>query len=568
FKTLCFLNYALMIRQDYDITSSLRRGALQTGCALIDVYAGELTLQVNNEAVTFNLDQTLRYLANYNDMTANRINIIDMACEEYSQEGLGFSDVIVSGNPTPYYYPIVSTSNPTLTPFEDSDFLLEEVNAFLALEDDPNLPEVDHSYYDMKGDILLLEAFLNDDPSLPPPTQGMNSFGTCLSYLDKMIKWCEDTNHCLNWEKSHFMVKEGIVLGHKISKNGIEVDKAKVDIARPMTRLLEKDTPFFFSKERVEAFQTLKKKLTKAPILVAPDRELLFKLMCDASDFAIGAVLGKQKTKHFQSIHYASKTMIDAQAHYTTTKRELLAVVRPLKLLRLATMDPPGDIMAQTTLPKRCLTLNFIGPQSTVMPMTWSNLVTLVNVREEFHNEMKCLKSPSKFASFLTFGASISWDRSRLHEGTSIYSWLLITYRNGLKRKRSPPTTPELFAYENSLIYKEKTKRIHDSKIKDRAFNISDRVLLFNPRLKIFSSKLKTRWSGLFTITLVFPYGTVELSQTDGPISRKRISKKRTKIKAKTTKPSTEWKNVKKPKSKVNPDKVKATKSKKNNFRD
>ncbi|GKE02693.1 reverse transcriptase domain-containing protein [Tanacetum coccineum] len=152
-----------------------------------------------------------------------------------------------------------------------------------------------------------------------------NSFETCLSHLDKMLKWCEDTNRCLNWEKSHFMVKEGIALGHKISKNGIEVDKAKVDviaklphpttvkgirsflgharfywrfiqdfskIARQMTHLLEKDTPFFFSKECIEAFQTLKKKLTEAPILVTPDWDLPFELMCDASDFAIGAVLG------------------------------------------------------------------------------------------------------------------------------------------------------------------------------------------------------------------------------------------------------------------------------------
>ncbi|GKB50931.1 reverse transcriptase domain-containing protein [Tanacetum coccineum] len=131
-----------------------------------------------------------------------------------------------------------------------------------------------------------------------------NSLGTCLSHLDKMLKRCEDTNLCLNWENSYFMVKEGIVLGHKISKNGIDVDKDKVDviaklphpttvkgirsflghagfyrrfiqdfskIARPMTRLLEKNTSFFFSKECIEAFQTLKKKLTKAPILVAPD---------------------------------------------------------------------------------------------------------------------------------------------------------------------------------------------------------------------------------------------------------------------------------------------------------
>nr|GEW75115.1 putative reverse transcriptase domain-containing protein [Tanacetum cinerariifolium] len=152
----------------------LGRSFLKTERALIDVYAGELTLRVNNEAVTFNLDKTLRYSANYNVMTVNRIDVIDMACEEYSQEVLGFSDVIASGNPTPYYDPIISTSSPTLSPFEDSDFLLKEVDAFLALEDGLTSREVDHSYYNMEGDILLLKAFLNDDPSLPPPNQGMH----------------------------------------------------------------------------------------------------------------------------------------------------------------------------------------------------------------------------------------------------------------------------------------------------------------------------------------------------------------------------------------------------------
>ncbi|GJV24837.1 reverse transcriptase domain-containing protein, partial [Tanacetum coccineum] len=187
-----------------------------------------------------------------------------------------------------------------------------------------------------------------------------DSFSSCLSYFDKMLKRCEDTNLVLNWEKCHFMVKEGIVLGHNISKSRIEVDKAKVDviaklphptsvkgirsflghtgfyrrfiqdfskIARPMTHLLENDTPFIFSKECVESFNILEKKLTEAPILVTPDWDLPFEIMCDASDFAVGAVLRKRKTKHFQPIHYASKTMIDAQAHYTTMEKELLAVV-------------------------------------------------------------------------------------------------------------------------------------------------------------------------------------------------------------------------------------------------
>nr|GEW65024.1 reverse transcriptase domain-containing protein [Tanacetum cinerariifolium] len=129
----------------------LRRSFLKTGRALIDVFEGELTLRVGKEAITFNLDQTSRYSANYNYMMANRIDVIDMACEEYSQQVLGFSDVIASGNPTPYYDPIVSTTSLTLTPFENNDFLLVEVDAFLALEDDPTSPDVDQSYVNVEG---------------------------------------------------------------------------------------------------------------------------------------------------------------------------------------------------------------------------------------------------------------------------------------------------------------------------------------------------------------------------------------------------------------------------------
>nr|GEV69696.1 reverse transcriptase domain-containing protein [Tanacetum cinerariifolium] len=475
--------------------STLRRSFLKTERALIDVFEGELTLRVDKEAITFNLDQTSRYLASYSDMTTKRIDVIGMACEEYSQEVLGFSNTISSGNPTPYYDPIISTTSPTLTPFEKSDFLLEEVDSFLAIEDDPTSPKFYQPYLDPEGDILLLEAFLNDDPSLPPPNQGnylpevrkelkiceaksdkssvdeppelneatrkdhfplpfmdqmlerlagnqyycfldgfsgyfqipidlkdqektiftcphgtfayrrmpfglcnapsmfqrcmmaifhdmikktmevfmddfsvfRNSFQSCLSCLERMIKRCEDTNLCLNWEKSHFMVKEGIVLGYKISEQGIEVDKAKVDvinklphpttvkgirnflghagfyrrfikdfskIATPMTRLLEKDTPFIFSQECVEPFQTLKRKLTEAPILIAPDWDIPFELMCDASDFFIGAIVGQRQDKHFKPIHYASKTMTEAKSNYTTTKKEMLVVVYAFEKFR------------------------------------------------------------------------------------------------------------------------------------------------------------------------------------------------------------------------------------------
>nr|GFC55576.1 hypothetical protein [Tanacetum cinerariifolium] len=97
--------------------------------------------------------------------------VIDVACEEYSQEVLGFFDTILSGNPTLFYDPIVSTTSLTLTPFENSDFLLEKVDAFLAVEDEPTSSDYYQPYLDPEGDILLLESFLNDDPS-PSPYQG------------------------------------------------------------------------------------------------------------------------------------------------------------------------------------------------------------------------------------------------------------------------------------------------------------------------------------------------------------------------------------------------------------
>ncbi|GJX89395.1 reverse transcriptase domain-containing protein [Tanacetum coccineum] len=138
-----------------------------------------------------------------------------------------------------------------------------------------------------------------------------------------MLKRCEDTNLSLNWEKSHFMVREGIVLGHKISKSGLEVDRAKVEVIAKLPHPTSVKGGRCFHGQRLlqwcRSLITLKRRLTEAPILIAPDWDLPFELMCDASDFAIGAVLGQRKNKHFQPIHYASKTMNEAQTHYHLT---------------------------------------------------------------------------------------------------------------------------------------------------------------------------------------------------------------------------------------------------------
>ncbi|GKB12455.1 reverse transcriptase domain-containing protein [Tanacetum coccineum] len=187
-----------------------------------------------------------------------------------------------------------------------------------------------------------------------------NSFDTCLNNLDKMLQCCKDAHLVLNWEKCHFMVKEGIVLGHKVSNAGLEVDKAKnrcnlktstptnikgirsflghvgfyrrfikdfSKIARPLTKLLEKDTPFEFNDECQKAFELLKERLTCAPVIVSPNWNLPFELMCDASDFAVGAVLGQKDGKNFHPIYFASKTLNSAQQKYTVTEKELMAVV-------------------------------------------------------------------------------------------------------------------------------------------------------------------------------------------------------------------------------------------------
>nr|GEU86523.1 reverse transcriptase domain-containing protein [Tanacetum cinerariifolium] len=597
---------------DFDADSRvpliLERSFLKIGCALIDVYEGELTLRVGKEA-----------------LVNNTLKKFWIFCEWQSP---------------PSTEPVISNSSPTLTPFGDNNFLIEETDAFLAIDDEAISSEIDESYYDSEGDILPLEEFLNDDPSSPPlPPQELkvveptnekssideppvvelkdlpphleyaflegddklpiiiakdlndeektalikvlkshkqalawklsnikggftvienekseliptrlvtgwrvgidyrklndathkdhfplpfmdqmferlagneyyffldgfsgtfqrcmmaifhdmiiktievfmddflvfgNSFGTCLSYLDKILKRCEDTNLCLNWEKSHFMVKEGVVLGHKIFKNGIEVDKAKVDIARPMTLFL-KDTPFFFSKERIKAFQTLKRKLTEAPILVAPDWDLPFELMYDASDFAIGLELP-----------VLSLVIVVRTFAMTNSQSSCLSMFIHL----LATAHHPqtsGQVEVSNRGLKRILERT-VGENRT----SWSDKL-----------------DDALWAFRTAFKTPIGYTPYKLVYGKACHQPIELEHKAYWALKHA----------NFDLLTVEKTKRIHGSKIKDRVFNVGDRVLLFNSRLKIFSGKLKTRWSGPFTITQVFPYGTVELSQTDG----------------------------------------------------
>ena len=214
-------------------------------------------------------------------------------------------------------------------------------------------------FSDMVGDAL--EIFMDDFSIFG------SSFETCLSQLEKVLKRSVESNLVLSWEKSHFMVKEGIVLGHVVSERGFEVDWAKVQvistlppptsvkgirsflghagfyrrfikdfsaISKPLCNLLSKEAQFSFDKACLEAFTILKDKLTEAPILQSPDWTSPFEIMCDASDYAIGAVLGQRVNKKPVAIYYASKTFSEAQLNYTTTEKELLAVVYALDKFR------------------------------------------------------------------------------------------------------------------------------------------------------------------------------------------------------------------------------------------
>ncbi|XP_025670365.1 uncharacterized protein [Arachis hypogaea] len=202
--------------------------------------------------------------------------------------------------------------------------------------------------------VKFLEVFMDDFSVFG------DSFDSCLDHLALVMNRCQETNLVLNWEKCYFTVTEGIVLGHRISNKGIEVDQAKVEvierlpspinvkvirsflghaafyrmfikdfskIAKLLCNLLATDAPFIFNKEYRDAFKTLKAELISAPVISAPDWTLSFELMCDASDHAIAVVLGQRQDKLLHVTYYANRILNDVQRNYTTTEKELLAMV-------------------------------------------------------------------------------------------------------------------------------------------------------------------------------------------------------------------------------------------------
>nr|GEW11771.1 DNA-directed DNA polymerase [Tanacetum cinerariifolium] len=449
---------------------------LSTALALIDV---------DMPSISYNNFQSL-----------NKVDLIDATCEEYSQEVLGFSDVVSNEVSTSYFVPIISNSSQNLTPFVESDFLLfKEVDAFLVVDDELISPKFDATYYDLEGDILILEALLNSDPEPPipnqkhyfpearndlkviepknnksfddePPEVEVKELPPHLEYAflvlksrKKAIDWKltdikgiypEFCSHKILLEDDysptvqsqrrvnpniHDVIKKEVekLLDaeliypisdspwlspvHSVPKKGgmtvmkndenklvptrlvtgwrVSIDYRKLNEATRkdhfplpfMDQMLERlagneyycfldgfsgyfqvpidpkdqekttftcpygtfaykrmpfglcNAPGTFQQCMMAIFhdmidQTMEKKLTEAPILIAPNWDQPFELMCDASDYAVGAVLGQRVEKHFRTIHYANKTMTQAETNYTTIKKEMLAVVYAFKKFR------------------------------------------------------------------------------------------------------------------------------------------------------------------------------------------------------------------------------------------
>ncbi|XP_075486211.1 uncharacterized protein LOC142525806 [Primulina tabacum] len=461
-----------------------------------------------------------------------------------------------------------------------------------------------------------------------------SSFNECLENLNLVLVRCEESNLVLNWEKCHFMVQEGIVLGHKVSENGIEVDQAKVEviknlpppssikgvrsflghagfyrrfikdfskIAKPLSSLLMKDAEFNFDSTCLHAFEILKESLVTAPVLTVPDWELPFEVMCDASDTAVGAVLGQRKNKELLAIVFAldkfhSYLVLSKATVYTdhSALKYLLAkkdakprLIRWILLLQefdLEIRDKKGvknvvadhlsrlehvrikgsdddiddwfpdeqlleDALLYVLNCDRChrtgnisnrheMPLNniieceifdvwgidFMGP----FPASFAKKFILVAVEyvSKWVEAEACATNDAQVVSTpyhpQTSGQVEVSNREikrilekmvnvnrkdwsiRLDDALWAYREKRLLQLNQLDEFRGR-------AYDLALSYKERTKRAHDKHIIRREFKVGEAVLVYNSRLRLFPGKLKSRWSGPFTIAKVFPSGAVVL---------------------------------------------------------
>nr|XP_016437357.1 PREDICTED: uncharacterized protein LOC107763378 [Nicotiana tabacum] len=353
----------LEMEENTEVPLILGRPFLATGRAIIDVHQGQLILRVDEERVIFDMHKMMKFPGNESSSSCFQIDLLDDLVDEYKENqlitdslerclakseqeyklievlrkhkrALGWTIADIQGiNPAICMHRILMEENykPIVQPQRRLNPAMQEV---------------------VKKEVVKLLAAgiiypISDSPWIPiaPEDQEKTTFtcpqGTyayrrmpfglcnapatfqrCMSAIfSDITERCEETNLVLNWEKYHFMVTGGIVLGHKITAKGIEVDKAKINLIAGLP------TPTTVKDDCKKAFDFLKEQLTNAPIVVSPDWRQPFEIMCDASDIAVGAILGQKKNKIFKPIYYASRTLKEAQMNYATTEKELLVVV-------------------------------------------------------------------------------------------------------------------------------------------------------------------------------------------------------------------------------------------------
>nr|GEV30921.1 reverse transcriptase domain-containing protein [Tanacetum cinerariifolium] len=463
---------------------------LRTERALIDVYGEELTLRVDDEAITFKVGQTSKY--SYSDAESiYRIDVIDVAYEDES---------IPSG--------------------------------------------VDDTDLDLEKDIRLLEELLNNNPSLshlPPKELNVEEIKTVKSSIDEppKLELKELPSH-LEYAYLEGADKLPVII----------VKDLKVDEKEALLKVLK-------SHKRAIAWKITDIKALKYLLNKQDAKSRLIRWVLLLQEFDI-IIRDKKWTENLVADHLSRLENPHKDELENKDINENFPLETLGKISSESTPRPTRDHHGANFTAKKVFDAGFLGPLFIDMPMTWSHDVTLVNVKAKFRNTSgqvevsnRCLKrilermvgenraswseklEDALWAFRIAYKTPIGCTPYKLVYGKSCHLpielehkayWALKHANFDLKitgdhRQLQLNELNELRdqAYENSLIYKEKTKKLHDSKIKNRIFNVGDRVLLFNSHLNICLRKLKTRWSGPFTIAHVFPYGTIELSQPDGP---------------------------------------------------